>query len=286
MVARIVFSACILFLSALSCSAKEGATLDRISSAEKDYASGIARHRDELLAMLEKKREVAQKKGDLSALQMIEDEMEQFEKHGNLPKSVPTASYVRKMELSKAKLVSEYESVIKDLTKSGEIETAKAIQETLDRFKSGKAVVPHDAVRKGRFAYKVFLDRMTWDQAKMKCAEFGGRIARIDNKDENDFLTKVARDAKLPAIWLEISDSQSEGNWLHVDSSKLRFDHWDRASGQPNNAKGVEHHAVLLTDPVKDGRWWDYPNDPRAYPELSGKGLPGFVCQWVLDSRE
>jgi hypothetical protein len=188
MIARIPFSACITLCSVLSFSPHEDTPLDLISAAETQYASSVARHKDELLTLLERKRVVAQQRGKLSDLQLIEQEIEQFDKHNKLPKSLSTEAYLRKMELARSKLVSEYESAIKDLTKSGDIEAAKSIQKTLDHIQVSKVLVPPDAVRKGRFAFKVFADRTTWDEAKAKCAQIGGRLASIDTKDNNDFL--------------------------------------------------------------------------------------------------
>lgn len=277
---RLLITTCIALASTLPCPAGDDAPIDRITAAQQQHESDVLQYREELRTAITNKRKIAQEKGDLASLQRIDEEIAQFEKHNKLPQSVSTAAYSRKMALARSKLISAYQLAIKELTKSGDIETAKAVQGTLDRLKSADVHIPRDAVLRGGFAFKAFSDQLTWEEAEAKCMGLGGRLVRIESLEENEFVTNLAKDAELQAFWLDISDRQREGTWFRIDGSRQVFVNWDRDRNQPNNARGIEHHAVVLT---KNGKWWDYPNAPRAYPELTGKQIPGFICQWDLE---
>ncbi|QDV70635.1 Lectin C-type domain protein [Rosistilla carotiformis] len=278
---RITLTLCIALTSILVCCADDS-LLDRVVAAEKNYTAEIEQYREELLDALASKREIAQKRGDLKSLQRIDDEITQFKEHQQLPKMVSVRAYSRKMSLAKSKMISAYEQTVTDLTKSGAIEQAKSVQAKLEQFVSGKAVIPHDAIRFGHLAYKVFPDQLTWEQARERCTGLGGTLPRISNNQENDFLTNLAKKANLSGFWLDISDHQREGTWIHTDGTSVIFTNWDKKNfHQPNNAMRVEHYAVSLTK--LNGLWWDYPLDPKAYPNLTSSGRPGFICQWDLN---
>lgn len=90
-------------------------------------------------------------------MQLIDEEITQFEESHKRPKSGVTNAYCRKMDSAKSKLISVYQSAVKDLTKSGDIEQAKSVQATLDRLMSAKVAVPRDAIRNGHLRSKHFL---------------------------------------------------------------------------------------------------------------------------------
>ena len=103
----------------------------------------------------------------------------------------------------------------------------------------------------------------------------GGHLAIVRNDSENRFITSLLSGSALDSAWLGATDEKVEGRWEWVDGSDLRYDNWDRASGQPNNrgpGGAVEHYLITLRS--RDGAWWDYLNFDMT------QFRPGFVCQW------
>ncbi|HVX60946.1 MAG TPA: family 16 glycoside hydrolase, partial [Pirellulales bacterium] len=127
----------------------------------------------------------------------------------------------------------------------------------------------------GRF-YKVFPDKLTWDEARTQCNQMGGRLVVIKSQAENSFVTQLASEAKVDGVWLGATDRAKEGQWEWGDGASVQYNCWD--TGQPNNMRRVEHYAVLLVR--KAGKWWDYPNDPTEHLDITGPAKPGFICEW------
>ena len=122
----------------------------------------------------------------------------------------------------------------------------------------------------GRF-YKVYTEQLSWHAAEERCRLLGGHLVVVENRDENQFLNFLARNAGLGGVWLGATDQRVEGKWIWVDGTSFGYQNWDVANKQPNNKEGLEHFLVLLTR--FDGTWCDQPDDGR-------QEHPGFVCQW------
>jgi type 1 glutamine amidotransferase len=119
--------------------------------------------------------------------------------------------------------------------------------------------------------YKVFPQQLTWHEAKVRCQELGGHLVVVSSEQENRFLTSLVKERMLGGAWLGATDEQSEGRWIWVDGTPLRYSNWDIPNKQPNNKQGIEHYMVLLTR--LNGTWCDQPNDGR-------QEHPGFICEW------
>lgn len=117
--------------------------------------------------------------------------------------------------------------------------------------------------------YKVFPDKLTWQQAKAKCEEMGGHLVVVHDANEEAFIKNLAANAGLGNVWLGASDQAQEGRWVWVDGTPLNYANW--GPSQPNN-KDNEEHYLSLRVPVS--LWWDLKN--LAPPEY----VIGFVCEW------
>lgn len=130
---------------------------------------------------------------------------------------------------------------------------------------------PTDAKKHGNSYYKVYPEWMTWQQARDRCLTLGGRLAVVRDRDTNDFLTGLVRDAKKEEAWLGATDEVKEGKWVWVDGSAMVYTNWDTAVQQPDNKDGAEHYLILRAGVF--GKWSDQPN-------ISTQFTPGFICQW------
>jgi hypothetical protein len=97
----------------------------------------------------------------------------------------------------------------------------------------------------------------SWMQALASCQAWGGGLAVIDSREEDDFLG-----ARLDVnFWLGASDQLQEGRVLWTGGAPLAFSNWGR--GQPDDFQGRED-CVIKTMPV--GSWNDLPcGNANAY---------------------
>jgi hypothetical protein len=119
---------------------------------------------------------------------------------------------------------------------------------------------PPDAVKFGRHSYKMFIESVSWTQAKERCERMGGRLACPDSDEERQFLVKLKGNAVL---WLGGTRS-AEGEW-----------HW--LTGKPVALKRPEPGTGLSFGVREDfhGR-----PDSGFDPGRPVKNVKGFICEW------
>lgn len=120
--------------------ADEDAIGAKLAVAKTEYEKSLGKARDGLLADLKKKADVAQKAGDLKALEKIEDEVKAFEDKGTLPKLVSTRDFTDATRVARARLITAYMEAVKEYTKAGMVPLAKAAQATLEDLKKETGV--------------------------------------------------------------------------------------------------------------------------------------------------
>ncbi|MHC4504034.1 MAG: protein kinase domain-containing protein, partial [Planctomycetota bacterium] len=125
--------------------------------------------------------------------------------------------------------------------------------------------VPADAVEFGGHWYKLYKQKMTWHEAKAYCEKQGGHLVTITSKEENEFVTDLARKAKMDT-WIGFTDEREEGTWEWVTGEKGVSTFW--AKGQPDDYGGDQDRALLAAKQVF--RWDD---DSHTKPRR-------FICEW------
>jgi len=197
------------------------------------------------------------------------------------------AAFQKAIENKRAEVAAALEKHLRETTASGNLEAALAIGKEIERLSPAPAKsspaqsapgsrFPTGAVDfKGRH-YKVLGPGRTWSEAKKQCSELKGRLAMPASEEENTFLMEMAKRAGFSMLWIGASDERREGIWTS-EGKEVTYTNWG-APDQPNNAGGVEHFAVIHS--MTSGLWWDFPDDPLAYPRFSGKVIPGVICQW------
>jgi hypothetical protein len=154
-----------------------------------------------LVGELTKKAEIAQKAGNLKALDKVEDEIKAFEDRGELPKSVSTMVYTNEMRRIRAKLVDAYAEAVKEYTKAGKRAEARAAQMNLDELKSGVRNVAPKATEKKTLSDLLVEGTILTGDYKWTNANFppGTIVITVSERDGKNFKgTHVAKDKNNP----------------------------------------------------------------------------------------
>jgi serine/threonine protein kinase len=131
--------------------------------------------------------------------------------------------------------------------------------------KPGLPDIPEDALMFAGHRYKLYEQRMDWHEAKAFCERAGGHLVTITSREENDFVTALARAAGLEA-WIGLSDERHKGKWEWVTQEGLFFTGW--APGKPSS-QPYRRYGSLSQWQHHDCRWDDRGNGPLS-----------FVCEW------
>lgn len=169
-----------------------------------------------------------------------------------------------------AKIDEAYLNELKRLkinyTKMGDLETANKLVELEKEVKRNlaKISIPSEARKfKDKF-YFVFEEKCTWQIAREKCENLGGKLAIVPDEATQAFLTTLANGRFL---WLGASADKTEGRWEWVDGSKMEYRNF--AKGEPS---GQGENCLLLKN---SGYWNDYNNEGGNWNGF------GFICEWT-----
>ncbi len=135
-------------------------------------------------------------------------------------------------------------------------------------------------------AYCARYTPLSWDEARAKCREEGGSLARLETAEEQDALrTKLAtRNVVRGDFWIGLQRDEQD-RWIWLDGTPLRAAFW--SDGEPNNWGGGEPCAQVY---AASGRWNDLSCDgrlpflcslPRKSEPASG-GFQPFRCPGKL----
>ena len=94
--------------------------------------------------------------------------------------------------------------------------------------------VPKDAYKYKGHAYKIFYQKLNWQEAKQRCEAMGGHLVTIGNPEEENVVAQLvikSGRALTPraSIWLGATDENDEGNWQWVDGTPWKFSLWRKA---------------------------------------------------------
>ncbi|MEM1322250.1 MAG: lectin-like protein [Bacteroidota bacterium] len=91
---------------------------------------------------------------------------------------------------------------------------------------------------------------LTWAQAKTLTENSGGRLAIVDDAQENEYIRSNM--ASGTSVWIGLTDEVNEGTFVWVDGQVSTFFNW--SPGEPNNSGGQENYVRLRQD---NGGWTD-----------------------------
>lgn len=136
------------------------------------------------------------------------------------------------------------------------------------------AKIPEDAVGLKESCYKVFFEKVTWQEAVARCNALGGHLAVISSEAENNMVAALV--GQQPA-WLGCSNSvaiseNEEGerdwkiSWTWVNGEKMRFANW-RWEEAPKWARR-QSYLTIGEDPRNR---WGLGTDENKL---------NYVCEW------
>lgn len=116
---------------------------------------------------------------------------------------------------------------------------------------------------------------LSWKDAKYYCEQLDGYLATITSEEENILLSKLLQEGTKPEYYLGGTDESKEGVWNWINSEPWKYENWNSASNEPNNADGKEHY---LTIKKSDTLWNDFSLKPTNAAQT------GFICEIDIPS--
>ncbi len=132
---------------------------------------------------------------------------------------------------------------------------------------------PSDAKSFKGKRYQVYQETPAWDAAQQRCAELGGQLAVVPDKETWEFIRSIIPSGP-GTYWLGATDQEKKGDWKWVDSTSVTFSLWFNRNTKSNHE---ERENRLGIDNYWPGTLW------RALPNNGVLGkchITGFICEW------
>ena len=134
--------------------------------------------------------------------------------------------------------------------------------------------IPKGAEEYNGHSYYVYSGKYTWKKAKSLCEKKGGHLVVITSKKENKFVAELIKNKDTGYCWLGATDEKSEGKWVWVDGTKMKYSSW--AENQPSGLSSSEDYLSSYTAATK---WNDRKN-------TKSNKVTGYVCEWDMTKAE
>ncbi|XP_052762021.1 snaclec subunit B-like [Mya arenaria] len=97
--------------------------------------------------------------------------------------------------------------------------------------------------------YKLFRQRVSWDEAKTRCELANAVLASITSQEETDFIyAKLLLETGKVNVWIGASDIENEGTWKWISGEDWAYERF--VTGE---ARGSDTENCLC---VGDDNWW------------------------------
>ncbi len=179
----------------------------------------------------------------------------------------PSSELARQIKTLKAQKETVSPSYFKNpqwpylLAQEANLALEKETQAAKDRYNSR---FPEGAESFKGKKYFVYDDSISWNRARVRCADASGQLAVIPDQATQTFITELANGRSL---WIGASDQKKEGVWTWVDGTKMDFRAF--ASSQPNNAGENGQNFLACRS---GGFWYDADDKDEV--------IRGYICEW------
>lgn len=186
------------------------------------------------------------------------------------------AAYTLEVKDAGIELMRDLDLAMSAATKAGNLDEAVKLKGAVASMRESVLITPSDSNRFPNNAlawnghhYKLIEKSLTWNQANVECQRLGGHLVRIESAEESRIiLSRLLRNPKGMAFWIDGSDEVKEGQWQFTHYQKLiRYFNW--GDGEPGNLGRLENHVAIALD--KKGQWID---------AAGSTPLSGCVCEW------
>ena len=99
--------------------------------------------------------------------------------------------------------------------------------------------------------YKAFEnEKLSWNSAETKCQQFGGDLASITSRYEQDYIVSLLNRNNYDYYWVGLNDLSTAGkySWVKTDGTKADYSFKFWSPGMPTDNNGARCTFLLFSD--------------------------------------
>ena len=127
--------------------------------------------------------------------------------------------------------------------------------------------------------YQLFIENVTWEEARDLCVERGGHLVTISDADELATVTDLAETYGVSLVW--IGFYRGEDGAIHwVDGEEIDYYIWGDGEPSGHDTDGTAEDYGLLWQTDSGWIYNDSRNDPiSAYPGIYSGNI-AYICEY------
>lgn len=129
--------------------------------------------------------------------------------------------------------------------------------------------------------YKAFDYRLSWDEAKERCEEYGGHLVTINTPEEDEFVFNYLISKRIYGAWIGCINEGDCWRWVtneefdyknFADSEDPGLETGDEINSIPGyTVQGIKTMTAMYFEEYTDGKWHMYDEGTLTYP---------YICEW------
>ena len=128
-------------------------------------------------------------------------------------------------------------------------------------------------------SYEVYVEDISWEAARDKCAQMGGRLAVINDETEFNMVMEAVKGCKADKLW--IGCFKFDGAIVWMDGEASSYYPW--AANEPSgydSYDGSPEDYIMLSKYNDGWKYNDSRNDPAGdFPQWY-RGTIGYICEY------
>ena len=123
------------------------------------------------------------------------------------------------------------------------------------------------------------MEDISWEDARDKCAQMGGRLAVINDEAEFNMVMEAVKNTNATRLW--IGCFKFDGAIVWIDGEASSYYPW--AANEPSgygSTDGASEDYIMLWKYIDGWKYNDSINDPAGdYPQWYS-GSIGYICEY------
>lgn len=250
--------------------AQEKRTLDRtyhdfLKNLNDGYKSKVAKLQEQALAALETARDEHARSVNLEGANEIQNAIAKYQE---LKIELPTKASHDDRGVKLVSTASETAKLVEQLQRENQQLKLQLARKSKGQS-NNRIALPTDVVRFNGHTYKVFGKGLPFSGALRFCNSIGGSLVIIDNRQEYDFICRLANQSPMNCeqYWINATDQMKEGEWQTDQGMPLPFLSW--GEGEPSSTRNQEHYGSISRE-----SGWKFNDSQGVYRSY------GFICEW------
>jgi tetratricopeptide (TPR) repeat protein len=133
--------------------------------------------------------------------------------------------------------------------------------------------------------YEIYVEDVSWHEARRRCEDMGGHLATVGSRDEEDKIIALVDATAAKYVWLGGYTGYDSGGFLRaawITGEPFSYENWTENEPSGKDVDGTDENCLMMWHPNNSDRWaWnDQRSDPVAALPDYFAGNVAYICEY------